>query len=250
MHILFELHFLTKHIFLTKLKLFFLNYKKCIENSFYAIYTTRMITLEKTQVMNFENAMRGARNPMNSWAKSDSTNIDGTFTFGPNDLDLAKRLCKSGSDHRKFIRQIFISVDITAPLYWWKEFDTYKVSTVANSTSTMHKIHTKPFDLTDFSTDHMLPQAIASMKNIIADLEALRVEYMKDAVGKRNKDYWYSIIQLLPSSYNQKRTVTMNYENVYNMYFSRKAHKLMEWHTYCDWIFNLPYFAELFDIKK
>jgi len=210
-----------------------------------------MIILEKTQVMNFENAMRGARNPMNSWDRADSkTNIDGTFTFGKNDLDLAKRLCKSGSDHRKFIRQIFISVDITAPLYWWKEFDTYKIATVANSTSTMHKIHSKPFSLDDFSTDHMLPQALESIKRTIADLENIRLEYMKDAVGNRNKDYWYSMIQLLPSSYNQKRTVTMNYENVHNMYFSRRAHKLMEWHTYCDWILKLPYFKDFFEIEN
>ena len=184
---------------------------------------------------------------MNSWARMDSTmNADGSFKFGQNDLDLARRLCKSGSDHRKFIRQIFISVDITAPIYWWKEFDTYKVATVANSTSTMHKIHSKPFELEDFSTDKMLPQAIESMKHVLKDLESLRLEFIQDK--SNNKDYWYSMIQLLPSSYNQKRTVTMDYENVFGMYWSRKNHKLDEWHKFCDWILDLPYFKEMFEL--
>ena len=134
-----------------------------------------MINLERTEVMNFENAMRGARNPLNSWAKSDSyKDENGNFVFGENDLGLAKRLCRAGSDHRKFVRQIFIAVDITAPIYWWKEYDTYKVGTVANSTSTMHKIHSKEFELADFSTDHMTPAAIECMENMIETLENIR----------------------------------------------------------------------------
>lgn len=138
-----------------------------------------MIKFDNTAVMNFENAMRGARNPLNSWARSDSSyDENGNFVFGPNDLDLAKRLCQAGNDHRKFIRQIFISVDITAPIYWWKEYDTYKVGTVANSTSTMHKIHSKPFELSDFSTDHMTDEALEAMKLMVASLENIRLKYM------------------------------------------------------------------------
>ncbi|HZK19186.1 MAG TPA: hypothetical protein VFC68_00520 [Treponemataceae bacterium] len=204
-----------------------------------------MILFEKTQVMNFENAMRGARNPMNSWAKTDSiTTQDGLFIFGPNDLDLAQRLCKAGSDHRKFIRQIFISVDITAPLYWWKEFDTYKIGTVANSTSTMHKIHSKPFSMDDFSTDRMLAQTKEAMSIVIKTLEDLRLSY----VSNKNKDTWYSMIQFLPSSYNQKRTLSMNYENIFNMYHSRNNHTLDEWKVFCNWILKLPYVEDLFGI--
>ena len=136
-----------------------------------------MIKFDNTAVMNFENAMRGARNPLNSWARSDSSyDENGNFVFGPNDLDLAKRLCQAGNDHRKFIRQIFISVDITAPIYWWKEYDTYKVGTVANSTSTMHKIHSKPFELSDFSTDHMTDEALEAMKLMVASLENIRLK--------------------------------------------------------------------------
>ena len=135
-----------------------------------------MIKFDNTAVMNFENAMRGARNPLNSWARSDSSyDENGNFVFGPNDLDLAKRLCQAGNDHRKFIRQIFISVDITAPIYWWKEYDTYKVGTVANSTSTMHKIHSKPFELSDFSIDHMTDEALEAMKLMVASLENIRL---------------------------------------------------------------------------
>lgn len=213
-----------------------------------------MILLEKTSVMNFENAIRGARNPLNSWAKMDSqTNLDGSFSFGKQDLDLAKRLCKAGSDHRKFVRQIFISVDITAPLYWWKEFDTYKVATVANSTSTMHKIHSKPFSINDFSTDKMTDSALAIMNNFVSDLEKIRLAYMEsnkdDSEKPRDKTLWYSLIQLLPSSYNQKRTVTMNYENVVGMFHSRKDHKLQEWHVFCDWILKLPFITEMFDLN-
>lgn len=202
-----------------------------------------MIKLERTAVMNFENAMRGARNPMSSWERSDSyTPEDGSFVFGENDLDLAKRLCRAGSDHRKFVRQIFVSVDITAPLYWWKEFDTYKVGTTANSTSTMHKIHAKPFSSADFSCEKMLPPARACLDETVRVLETLRTEYLES----RDKAVWYSMIQLLPSSYNQMRTCTMTYENLVSMYHARRGHKLEEWHTYCAWIEALPYFKALF----
>ena len=208
-----------------------------------------MIKLENTSVMNFENAIRGARNPMNSWDKLDSTfDANGNFVFGPNDLSLGRKLCKAGSDHRKFVRQIFISVDITAPIYWWKEFDTYKVGTVANSTSTMHKIHSKPFELSDFSTDKMVDSAKDCMNEILVVLEKLRQDFISDKAS--NKDAWYSIIQLLPESYNQKRTVTLNYENAISMYYSRRNHKLSEWHVFCDWILDLPYFKELFSLDE
>lgn len=202
-----------------------------------------MIKIERTSVMNFENAIRGARNPMNSWGRMDShTELDGTFVFGENDLSLAKRLCKAGTDHRKFIRQIFVSVDLTAPIYWWKEFDTYKVGTVANSTSTMHKIQAKTFAEADFSCDRMVPAAKESLMQTIGVLEKLRVEF----VETKDKDLWYSLIQLLPSSYNQMRTCTMNYENIANMYFARRHHKLDEWHVFCAWAEKLPYFKTLF----
>ncbi len=201
-----------------------------------------MIRLERTSVMNLENAMRGARNPMNSWSRMDSYyDENGSYVLGPNDLDLAKRLRKAGSDHRKFIRQIFVSVDITAPLYWWKEYDTYKVATVANSTSTMHKIHSKPFEREDFSTDHMTEDTLAFMDMVIARLEAIRQKYLET----KSKEDWYDMIQLLPSSYNQMRTCTFNYETLVNIYFARKNHKLAEWHTFCDWIRSLPYGPEL-----
>lgn len=202
-----------------------------------------MIEMNKAVVMNLEGALRGARNPLNSWARSDSHyDNDGNYVLGDNDLDLAKRLCKAGSDHRKFIRQILVSVDITAPLYWWKEFDTYKVGTVANSTSTMHKIHSKPFELDDFSHDHLTDTGLEALNQFIGVLEQCRLRFND---GKDKAD-WYDIIQLLPESYNQTRTVTMNYENLLNMYYARRSHKLDEWHTYCDWILSLPYTKELF----
>lgn len=201
-----------------------------------------MIILERTSVMNLENAMRGARNPMNSWSRMDSSYDEhGNYELGPNDLGLASRLRKAGSDHRKFIRQIFVSVDITAPLYWWKEYDTYKVSTVANSTSTMHKIHTKPFELNDFSHDHMTGDTLEFMNTLVSRLESIRLRFVE---GKKKED-WYDLIQLLPSSYNQMRTCTMNYETLVNIYHARKNHKLIEWHTFCDWAATLPYGTEL-----
>ena len=201
-----------------------------------------MIKLERTSVMNLENAMRGARNPMNSWGRMDSSyDEDGNFCLGPNDLDLGRRLRKAGSDHRKFIRQIFVSVDITAPLYWWKEYDTYKVATVANSTSTMHKIHSKAFELDDFSHDHLTKDSLEFMGVIIDRLETIRQKF----VAEKKKEDWYDLIQLLPSSYNQMRTCTMNYETLVNIYFARRNHKLQEWHTFCHWIESLPYAKEL-----
>ncbi|BBK21337.1 hypothetical protein [Amedibacterium intestinale] len=209
-----------------------------------------MIKIERTSVMNFENAIRGARNPMNSWNRMDSSyDENGNFIFGENDLNLALRLVGAGTDHRKFIRQIFVTVDFTAPLYWWKEYDTYKVATVANSTSTMHKIACKPFELDDCSYDHMNQKALACLENVLYVLEELRLEYLET----KNKETWYSMIQLLPSSYNQMRTCTLNYETLLNIYFARRHHKLDEWHTVCDWIKSLPYmnkFIEVIDNKS
>ncbi len=197
--------------------------------------------------MNLENAIRGARNPMNSWGRMDSEyDAEGNYILGENDLDLAGRLARAGSDHRKFLRQIFVSVDITAPLYWWKEFDTYKVGTVANSCSTMHKIHSKPFEREDFSCDRLDEKGLAALDALIAFLEAERLRFCDN---KEDRQPWHNMIQLLPSSYNQMRTVTMNYENLMNMYYARKSHKLAEWHTYCDWIRSLPYAAELIIVK-
>ena len=201
-----------------------------------------MLTLKNTSVMNFENAIRGARNPLNSWGRMDShTEPDGSFVFGPNDLDLAMRLAKAGSDHRKYLRMVFVSVDVTAPLYWWKEYDTYKVATVANSTSTMHKIHSKPFSMDDFSCDHMTDGTKKFMETVVAELENIRLRF-KETISK---DDWYDMIQLLPSSYNQMRTCTFNYETLINIYRARKNHKLAEWHTFCDWIETLPYAEQL-----
>lgn len=201
-----------------------------------------MIKLEHSAVMNLENAMRGARNPLNSWARSDSYYDEtGNYVLGENDLGLAKRLRKAGSDHRKYMRQIFVSVDITAPLYWWKEYDTYKVATVANSTSTMHKIHSKPFTCADFSHDHMSEEALAALDSMIGVLEQLRLRF----VETKDKQAWYSMIQLLPESYEQLRTCTFNYETLVHIYFARRDHKLEEWHRFCDWILELPYAKEL-----
>ena len=200
-----------------------------------------MIELERTSVMNFENALRGARNPLSSFYGE-----NGEFVIGEIDLSLAHRLAVSGSDHRKYLRQVFVSVDITAPIYWWKEFDTYKVGTTANSTSTMHRIHSKDFSRDDFSTDHMTEGALGALDNMISFLEESRIKFTET----KDKKYWYDIIQLLPSSYNQMRTVTLNYENLINMYYARRSHKLDEWHTFCDWIRSLPYASELILIKE
>lgn len=200
-----------------------------------------MLKTERISVMNLENAIRGARNPMNSWARGDSAyDAQGNYVLGENDLSLALRLCAAGSDHRKFIRQIMVSMDITAPMYWWKEFDTYKVGTVANSTSTMHKIHAKPFELSDFSADRLTPASLAEFEKYIAYLETVRLRYMET----KDKAHWYDLIQLLPSSYNQMRTVTLNYEVLSSIYFARRNHKLDEWHTLCSAILELPYARE------
>lgn len=186
----------------------------------------------------------GARNPLNSWDRSDSEIkyyggdcYKGVFEVGHNDLVLMKKLAKAGTDHRKFMRMITVYLDITAPLYWWKEFDTYKVGTVANSCSTMHKIHAKEFTLDDFSHEHLDQAMILVLEEVIFCLNTLRNWHIET----KDKEDWYQIIQLLPSSYNQKRTVMLNYEVLYNMYHARKNHKLDEWHTLCDWIETLPY---------
>lgn len=222
-----------------------------------------MIKFENTEVMGWEHTIRGMRNPMNSWEKSDSgcpfceefkqCQIDGydkcgTF-LGPNDLALMKKLVKAGTDHRKFMRMITVYVDITAPLYWWKEFDTYKVGTVTNSCSTMHKIHIKRFERADFSIEYLEncdeEHWLVCMDNVISSLNVAREKY----IGTEDKKYWWQMIQLLPSSYNQKRTVMLNYEVLANIYKSRKNHKLDEWRELCKWIESLPY-SELITYNK
>ena len=205
-----------------------------------------MLKVEKICVMNMENAIRGARNPLNSWARMDSYyDEDGNFVLGENDMSLATRLAKAGSDHRKFLRQIFVSMDITAPLYWWKEFDTYKISTVANSTSTMHKIQAKEFVRDDFSHDRMSEDCLAVLDGVIAYLESERNKFNET----KDKAHWHNMIQLLPTSFNQLRTVTMNYEVLISIYYARRHHKLAEWHSLCEAIESLPYAKELILIK-
>ena len=217
-----------------------------------------MLKLENTEVMGWEHAIRGMRNPMNSWEKSDTKFYDESPEYryedcpdiGPNDLDLMKRLRNAGTDHRKFMRMITVYVDLTAPLYWWKEFDTYKVGTVANSCSTMHKIAAKEFTLEDFSCEHLdrfvkdTGMDVAPVYDFKQPLEYI-VKCLNDArnlyLETKDKKYWWQMIQLLPSSYNQKRTVMLNYEVLANIYKSRRNHKLDEWHAFCDWIEGLPY---------
>ena len=217
-----------------------------------------MIKIENFEVLGWEHAIRGMRNPMNSWEKSDSGwepqfdtvqgPVAGEFIIGPNDLDLMKRLRNAGTDHRKFMRMITVYLDITAPLYWWKEFDTYKVATVANSCSTMHKIGDKEFTLDDFSHEHLFHNVNDTemwldvdffnvLDNTIFYLNKARELYLKT----HDKKYWWQMIQLLPSSYNQKRTVMLNYEVLANIYKSRRHHKLDEWRDFCKWIKTLPY---------
>lgn len=206
-----------------------------------------MLKVERISVMNLENAIRGARNPMNSWERSDSCyDESGNYILGENDLGLAKKLARAGSDHRKYLRQIFVSVDITAPMYWWKEYDTYKIATVANSTSTMHKIHSKEFSREDFSIDKLDDNSLCFFDAIISKLEELRLKF----VETKDKKYWYDIIQLLPSSYNQMRTCSLNYETLINIYYARKGHKLDEWRVFCDFIKTLPYAEDLIMIKN
>ena len=231
-----------------------------------------MIKIEKTEIYGWEAAIRGMRNPMNSWDKSDShcTGKDdfikvsellsrsplGTritihpFTVGLNDLKLMMSLSKAGSDHAKFLRMINVTCDITAPLYWWKEYDTYKVGTVANSCSTMHKIHDKEFELDDFSHEHLDMVFYddkswwnweTTLENIIDSLNCARERFLET----KDKKFWWQMIQLLPSSYNQKRTVQLNYQVLQRMYHARKNHKLDEWRDFCKWCETLPYFKEI-----
>jgi hypothetical protein len=220
-----------------------------------------MIKIEKIDVFGWEAAIRGMRNPMNSWDKSDSEfgNYEwdrGYFKLGPNDLKLMKSLVKAGTDHRKFLRMINVTMDVTAPLYWWKEFDTYKVGTVANGCSTMHKIHAKEFTLEDFSCEHLMDTPIYVYygldaaedrifpNNVLNEtIKALNV-CRKRFLETKDKKYWWQMIQLLPTSYNQKRTVQLNYEVLMNMYKSRKNHKLDEWIDFCEKIKKLPYLEE------
>lgn len=237
-----------------------------------------MLKIENTEVMGWEHAIRGMRNPKNSWEKSDSewysigiptSNpaaindkcLSQKYCLGDNDLDLMKRLRNAGTDHRKFMRMITVYLDITAPLYWWKEFDTYKVGTVANSCSTMHKIHAKEFTIDDFSCEHLIDEDDSdliigdvvpnkTLECVITALNFYRNKFleaqkkpMKEESKRASlvKKYWWQMIQLLPTSYNQKRTVMLNYEVLANIYKSRKNHKLDEWHTFCDWLKSLPY---------
>lgn len=230
-----------------------------------------MLKIENTEVVGWEAAVRGMRNPLNSWEKSDSrfgcgndneyfcdncsssfhcTSLKKTYNIGPNDLDLMTRLRNAGTDHRKFMRMITAYLDITAPLYWWKEFDTYKVGTVANSCSTMHKIADKEFTFDDFSHEKLINSAcmeiqeqhirISPIQALATTIECLN-SYRDLYLQTKDKKYWWQMIQLLPSSYNQRRTVMLNYEVLANIYKSRKDHKLDEWHTFCDWIESLPY---------
>lgn len=220
-----------------------------------------MLKIENWEVLGLEHAIRGMRNPMNSWEKSDSGwepqfdtvqgPVSGEFVIGPNDYTLMKNLCNAGTDHRKFMRMITVYLDITAPLYWWKEFDTYKVGTVANSCSTMHKIHAKEFTLEDFSCEHLTAESITfGLEPIIDILNKNRELYLQwKNIDEEKKTLWWQMIQLLPTSYNQKRTVMLNYEVLANIYKSRRNHKLDEWHTLCDWIEELPY-SELITGKE
>ena len=207
-----------------------------------------MISIDRIYVMNFENAIRGARNPMNSWGKMDSYYEEGTgrFVLGENDLALAHKLAVAGSDHRKFLRQVMVSMDITAPLYWWKEFDTYKVGTVANSTSTMHKLHAKPFSREDFSYDRLDEEGVIVLDAIVAYLEKERVLFN----DTKEKVHFMNMIQILPTSYNQLRTVTLNYEVLINIYKARRYHKLDEWKIFCAEIEKLPYAKELIMLRE
>jgi len=223
-----------------------------------------MIKIEAVNVWGFKHAIRGMRNPMNSWDKSDSVwcdpkgcsycevnkencenavfvNLDQNFGLGSADLDLMHRLFVGGTEHRKFMRMIHISMDVTAPLYWWKEYDTYKVSTVANSCSTMHKIHAKPFELDDFSWDHMCELSQGDLQRTIETLNKCRLQF----ITSKDKKYWWQMIQLLPSSYNQKRTLDLNYETAVQIIRQRTGHKLDEWHKFIEVLWDLPYMREI-----
>lgn len=209
-----------------------------------------MIKIENTEVFGWEAAIRGMRNPMNSWEKSDSfefySDDEGNPYIGINDMKLMQKLVKAGSDHSKFMRMINVTCDITAPLYWWKEYDTYKVGTVANSCSTMHKIHEKEFTLDDFSHEHLFYDDVFQSNTDVMEfvIDALNIA-RKRYIETNDKKYWWQMIQLLPSSYNQRRTVQLNYAVLLNMYRARKNHKLDEWHDFCKWVESLPYFTEI-----
>ena len=201
-----------------------------------------MISLSNAVVFGWHSAIMGMRNPMNSWAKSDSVFYsDFSCQIGQNDLDLMKTLIKAGTEHRKFLRMIHVQMDIEAPLYWWKEFETYKIGTVANSCSTMHKIHEKEFTLDDFSHEHLDRFSTEVLGWTIKALNGSREDYMKS----KSKDDWWQMIQLLPSSYNQRATVQLNYEVLMKMYHERKSHRLDEWKTFCAWVKTLPYMREM-----
>ena len=223
-----------------------------------------MIKVENIDIWGFEHAVRGMRNPMNSWNKSDSyycgdkadcsdckyhefpniCHYDSNYIIGENDLDLMKRLYKAGTEHRKYLRQIMVSMDITAPLYWWKDFDTYKIGTVANSCSTMHKIHAKEFTLDDFSHEHLIdPHGL--LEAIITDLNSWRLDFLRT----KDKEYWWQMIQLLPTSYNQRRTLTMNYENVVTIIRQRSGHKLDEFNQFVEILKELPYVKEIMETE-
>ena len=218
--------------------------------------------MKKTEVFGWDAAIRGMRNPLNSWDKSDSSfgydvvakyrgyEVTPKVELGENDLALMKKLAKAGSDHGKFLRMINVTMDITSPLYWWKEFDTYKVGTVANSCSTMHKIHDKEFTMDDFSHEHLIRfenvNGTQHSSTEYLSLVIFHLNYCRDRyLETKDKKYWWQMIQLLPSSYNQKRTIQLNYQVLKQMYFARRNHKLDEWHTLCNWIETLPYFKEI-----
>lgn len=202
-----------------------------------------MIKVEKIDVSGFEAAIRGMRNPMNSWDRSDSCyeTYGISYIVGSNDLSLMRRLYKAGPEHRKYLRMIHVTMDVTAPLYWWKEYDTYKISTVANSCSTMHKIHAKEFTLDDFSTDHMTNSSKRVLDIVIEQLNIARNYF----INTKDKNGWWQMIQLLPSSYNQKRTLDLNYETIINIIHQRTGHKLDEWNLFVEELKKLPYLAEI-----
>ena len=225
-----------------------------------------MIKIETTSVYGWEAAVRGMRNPMNSWDQSDSSKITDDYEIGEKDLDLMTRLVKAGTDHSKFMRMITVTVDLTAPMYWWKEFDTYKVGTVRNSCSTMHKIHGKEFSKEDFSCEHLIitsPFEYTDAKTELTDIDGIDTgilvspmsllnitigclnNYRRKFIETKDKAWWWQMIQLLPSSYNQRATVQLNYAVLRSIYHARKSHKLDEWHDFCGWIETLPYAKEL-----
>lgn len=203
-----------------------------------------MIKIEYTEVWGFKHAIRGARNPLESWDKSDSVFYADNFIIGPNDLALMKKLAKAGDpSHRKFLRQIFVSCDWVAPLYWWKEEDQYKIATTTDSCSTMHTLHKRDVTLDDLSIEHLNKDSLVAMKNVLHEINKNRQTY----VITKDKDAWWQMIQLLPDTYNQRRTWTGNYETLISMYDQRKSHKLDEWHTICEWIKTLPYMTDLLE---